>query len=456
MAAAKRRVLIVDDDESVRFGMRGYFETRGFDVTEASSVSDARTEFELHPPDSVVVDFQLPDGSALDLLPNFKHTAPDVPLVLLSGYATIDRAVRAMQAGAEHFLTKPVEMPVLAAVVERAIETRRLQRRQAAEQITNDRHRVEPFIGDSEPIRRLRLDARRVLASETPVLIYGPTGAGKGVLASWLHTNGLRAQEPFVDINCASLSREFLETELFGHRKGAFTGALNDKPGLLEVADGGTVFLDEIGDMDLAVQPKLLKVVEQGSFRRLGEVQDRHVDVRLIAATHHDLGALVRQKKFRDDLYFRINAFPLHVPALKDRREDIPLLAESILERLARDLGQKRVAISEDAERVLCRYDWPGNIRELRNVLERGLLRSHGVVLDAPAIVMPADVSASASPPIARRGGTLDDVERDYIEQVLREEHGLIDRVATRLGVSRSAVYYKARKHNITISKSRI
>jgi len=453
LAASKRRVLLVDDDEGARFGMRGYFETRGFDVTEAASVADARAEFEQRPPDSVVVDFQLPDGSALDLLPMFKQTAPDVPLVLLTGYGTIDRAVRAMQAGAEHFLTKPVEMPVLAAVVERAIENRRLQRREAAEQITNERHRVEPFIGESEPIRRLRLDARRVLASETPVLIYGPTGAGKGVLASWLHANGLRAQEPFVDINCASLSREFLETELFGHRKGAFTGALNDKPGLLEVADGGTVFLDEIGDMDLAVQPKLLKVVEQGSFRRLGEVQDRHVNVRLVCATHHDLGALVRQKKFRDDLYFRINAFPLHVPALRERGEDIPLLASRIAEELAQEIGRGHITIAPDAVEALTHYEWPGNIRELRNVLERALLIAGSMQISRDDLRFETAAGANGGHGEDPIDLTLDELERRHVTRVLSASSGKVEEAARRLGIPRSTLYQKLKQFGISLKR---
>jgi transcriptional regulator with PAS, ATPase and Fis domain len=221
------------------------------------------------------------------------------------------------------------------------------------------------------------------------------------------------------------------------------------------VAHRGTVFLDEIGDMDSQVQASLLKVLEEKRFRRLGDVKDRTVDVRLIAATHRDFRALVEENRFRHDLYYRISTLELFVPSLRERRDDIPLLAETILHSLARDLGQQNVTLSEDAQRVLSRYDWPGNIRELRNVLERGLLRSPGSVLDASALVMPADVAAPATVPIAKRSGTLDEVEREYIEQVLREENGLIDRVAERLGVSRSAVYYKARKHHITISKIR-
>ena len=297
-----------------------------------------------------------------------------------------------------------------------------------------------------------------MLRTDSPVLIHGETGTGKTVLAQWIHSHSRRAGEAFVDLNCAGISREFLETELFRHEKGAFTGAIATKQGLLEVAHRGTVFLDEIGDMDSQVQASLLKVLEEKRFRRLGDVKDRTVDVRLIAATHRELRSAVEERRFRQDLYYRISTLELTVPALRDRREDILILGESILERLARDLGQKRVSVGSDAERILTRYDWPGNIRELRNVLERALLRSHGDILDASALVMPTEspmaAGTSATIPVAR-SGTLEDVEREYIEQVLREESGSIDRVAGRLGISRSAVYYKARKHRIEISKIR-
>ena len=225
------------------------------------------------------------------------------------------------------------------------------------------------------------------------------------------------------------------------------------------MAHRGTVFLDEIGDMDTQVQASLLKVLEEKRFRRLGDVKDRTTDVRLIAATHRDFRSLVEESRFRQDLYYRISTLELFVPPLRERREDILMLAENILDRLARDLGQARLTITADAERVLCAYDWPGNIRELRNVLERALLRSHGTELDVSGIVTPSEpapaAATTAADNVVRRGGTLDDVERDYIEQVLREEKGAIDAVAARLGISRSAVYYKARKFGIEISKIR-
>jgi DNA-binding NtrC family response regulator len=452
----RNRVLLVDDEEGPRFGVRRFLKSHDFDVDEANDCATARVHFRSFRPDITILDFRLPDGTALDLIPEFRSIDSSA-LLVLTAYASIDAAVEAVKLGAEQFFTKPVELDALLVVIKRIIENQRNRQQALAGAVKSDaRNRVDPFLGVSDAIRDLRAKTDAVLRTDSPVLVHGETGTGKTVLARWIHSNGRRAGEAFIDLNCAGISREFLETELFGHEKGAFTGALSTKQGLLEVANRGTVFLDEIGDMDLQVQASLLKVLEEKRFRRLGDVKDRSVDIRLIAATHRELRSLVEERAFRHDLYYRISTLELNVPALRDRRDDIPILAQSILEGLARDLGQARVRISAAAERILCRYDWPGNIRELRNVLERALLRSHGEVLDAEQLVMPAEAPSPAqSSAGAARSGTLEDVERDYIEQVLREENGAIDRVADRLGVSRSAVYYKARKHGIEIAKVR-
>jgi DNA-binding NtrC family response regulator len=432
--------------------------SHGFEVDEADDCASARVKFRAFRPDVTVLDFRLPDGTALDLIPDFR-AVDDSALIVLTAYASIDTAVEAVKLGAEQFFTKPVELDALLVVIRRTIENQRnRQQVQAGAQSSETRRRIDPFLGRSKAIADLREKATAVLRTDSPLLIHGETGTGKTVLARWIHDRGRRAGEAFVDLNCAGISREFLETELFGHEKGAFTGATATKQGLLEVAHRGTVFLDEIGDMDTQVQASLLKVLEEKRFRRLGDVKDRTTDVRLIAATHRDFRTLVEESRFRQDLYYRISTLELFVPPLRERRDDILMLAENILDHLARDLGQARLTINAEAERVLCAYDWPGNIRELRNVLERALLRSHGTELDVSGIVTPSEPAPAAAPAadnVVRRGGTLDDVERDYIEQVLREEKGAIDAVAARLGISRSAVYYKARKFGIEISKVR-
>jgi DNA-binding NtrC family response regulator len=311
---------------------------------------------------------------------------------------------------------------------------------------------VYPFLGTSEAIRRLAEHARKVVAYDSPVLISGKTGSGKGVLAAWIHKNGLRADEPFMDLNCAGLSREFLETELFGHEKGAFTGAVTAKEGLLEVAHRGTLFLDEIGDMDPEVQPKLLKVLEEKRFRRMGDTRDRQVDVRLITATHRPLEALVKESRFRSDLYFRISTIPLVVPSLQERPEDILPLARYLLKRIGSDLGRgAEIELGPDAETALQNYRWPGNVRELKNVLERAVLLGNTRELSREDLFFAGPFS---DPPEAEGADlSLQELERRHIERVLRQQRGRVEAAARLLGVPRSSLYEKIKKHGIDPSR---
>jgi DNA-binding NtrC family response regulator len=438
----------VDDESAVRFGVREFLELRGFEVDEAETCRAAEERFRSAQPDAVVLDYLLPDGDALALMARLRTVDPSVPLVILTAHGSIELAVRAVKEGAEQFLTKPVELASLAVILERILEGRRERRTVLARRAREARSDVDPFFGTSAAIRGLAEQAARVAASESPVLIQGATGTGKGVLARWLHAHGSRAEEPFVDLNSAGLTREFLESELFGHEKGAFTGAVSSKPGLLEIAHRGTVFLDEIGDVHAEVQPKLLKVLEEKRFRRLGDVRDRRVDIRLVAATHHDLAELVREGRFRSDLYFRISTLPLRVPSLAERTEDIPLLAERLLAALARELGRGKVELSPAAADALARYAWPGNIRELRNVLERAVLLGSGERVEPRDLQFDADL-------VARDGDgasadlTLLALERRHIERVLRLAGGHVGRAAHRLGVPRSTLYEKIRRLGI-------
>jgi len=306
---------------------------------------------------------------------------------------------------------------------------------------------VDPFLGTSRSIQRLRDLAYKVALSESPVLILGETGSGKGVLANWLHANGNRSHEEFLDLNCAGLDREFLETELFGHEKGAFTSAFAAKPGLLEVANHGTVFLDEIGDVDLQVQPKLLKVLETGRFRRLGDVRDRFADVRLISATHRDLARDVREGRFRPDLFYRINIIVLEVPPLRSRYEDIPLLANYLLRCMAPQ--NELMELDGSAIDALCHYSWPGNIRELRNVLQRALLLAgSNLITERELHFFPAcseeAVTLQSAPDL-----TLRELEKTHIASVLAQEFGSVQRTAKRLGIPRSSLYNKLNRFGI-------
>jgi DNA-binding NtrC family response regulator len=444
---AKNKVLIVEDEFGVRFGIRDFLENKGFDVEEATNCQEAIGSFQASRPDAVFADYMLPDGNALELLPRLKSIDPAVPVVILTGHGSIDLAVRAIKEGAEQFLTKPIELPALLVILTRLLENARNRQKQLLRKTRQDREPPDPFIGTSAAIRSLAEQAHKVVSAESPILLLGETGTGKGVLAKWIHQNGPRADEAFVDLNCAGLSKEFLETELFGHEKGAFTGAVASKPGLLEVAHRGVVFLDEIGDMDASVQPKLLKSLEEKRIRRMGDVQDRRVDIHLIAATHIDLALAVREKTFRSDLYFRINTIPLAIPPLRERPEDIPLLARTLLKRLSTDVGRGPFELSEDAENTLRGYGWPGNIRELRNNLERAILLSDQPMLLARHFrfdsQLPADrVTIDTSL-------TLMEMEQRYIEQVLAEEKGRVEQAARRLGVPRSSLYQKIKKYGI-------
>jgi DNA-binding NtrC family response regulator len=447
------RILVVDDEVDVRIPLRRYLTGKGYEVLEADGTAAAQESAGKHPPDAAIVDFSLPDGDGLDVLRALKAQDASLPVILLTGHGTIDLAVKAIKEGAEQFLTKPVELPALQVVLERALETRRMRRVSAAGKTARARQAIDPFFGESAAIRKLAAQAGRVVSSSIPVLIQGETGTGKGVLALWLHGNGPRSDDPFVDLNCAGLARELLETELFGHEKGAFTGAVAAKPGLLEMAHRGTLFLDEIGDVELPVQAKLLKVVEDLRFRRLGDVRDRQVDVRLVAATHRDLGRLVQEEKFREDLYYRISAIPLVVPPLRERGEDVVLLARRLVGKISTELGRPGITLSPGTERALAAYSWPGNVRQLRNVLERAVLLSDDPVLRESDV---SDALVRSPPPSAgeqRESLSLAEAERRHIESVLRAEGGVVPRAAEVLGLSRSALYEKIKKHGLTARK---
>ena len=445
--SASHRILLVDDDAMVLSLLAEYLESHGYLIGLGDCRQEAEDLLKSGAFDAAILDYELPDGNALDILKWLRVTDTDVPVIILTGNATIDLAVRAIQEGAEHFLTKPVEMAALEVVLLRTLENRRNRRQQRLRRERRSASGLDPFVGRSAKIQELHEVASRLAKSDSPVRIHGETGTGKGVLARWLHDNSSRADEAFVDINCAGLSPEFLDSELFGHQRGAFTGATANKSGLLEVAHRGTVFLDEIGDVDMQVQPKLLKVLEEKRFRRLGEVRERDVDIRLIAASHQDLRKSIQEGRFREDLYFRINTLPLEIPPLRKRREDIAPLAETILSRFAQELGRPLATLSRNGVTSLENYAWPGNIRELRNVLERALLLSTGQTLTSSDLRF----EASSAPPQPSGGEipNLQEVERRHIERVLKRCNYTMSQAARVLEISRTTLYQKLKNHSI-------
>jgi len=443
---AKKSIVIGEDDQAIRGALSEFLESIDYEVIPAMNCAGIREAFRNSSPDAAILDYSLPDGTALDLLPQLKQSHPSVPLILLTGNGSVPLAVQAIKEGAEQFLTKPVEMAAIAVVLERALKNQRNFQKQLAGKAREKRESVDPFLGTSSAIREVAEQAERVCLSHCPILISGETGSGKGVLAKWVHDQSPRAEEPFVDLNCAGFGRELLETELFGHEVGAFTGAVQRKMGLLEVAQRGTVFLDEIGDMDLQIQPKLLKILEEKRFRRLGDVQERQLDVRLIAASHEDLVQLVQQKKFRSDLYFRVSTVVIRMPPLRERLEDIPILARYFFERVAVDLGRLHLTLSDQTIETMATYSWPGNIRELKNVIERAVLLAAGETIRSKDLHLEfkSEVAVGGESQL-----TLREIQRLHIQKALDAERGNVARAAARLGLTRSTLYNKMKTFGI-------
>ena len=442
------RALIVDDEEAIRFGITDFLHQHEFVTAEADSCASAMETCRRFLPDVIFLDYALPDGNALELLPRLKALSPSTPILILTAHASIDLAVDAIKAGAEQFLTKPVDLPALFVLLQRILEDQRNRNKQMARR-REAGIQLNPFVGPSPAIRRVQEHACRIAGGQRPILIQGETGTGKGVLAKWLHARGPRSEAAFVDLNCAGLSREFLESELFGHERGAFTGATAAKIGMFDVAHRGTLFLDEIGDVDANVQPKLLKVLEEKRFHRLGDVRDRVVDVQLIAASHRDLRTLVQERQFRSDLYFRISTLQIEIPPLRDRKEDIPDIVQDLIAVFAAERGLPPVRIAPDALRALQEYPWPGNIRELRNVLERAVLLCDGPELHERDLGFDLYGIDDVAEP-----ATMDDVERRHIVRTLQRLGSNVDAASKRLGIPRSSLYRKLKKYGIAIRRT--
>lgn len=449
----KATILIVDDDPAMLAAVSEYMEIEGHSVIQASDLKSAYQAIENSLPDIVITDYQLTDGDSLELLAKLKSMNVPTQCIVLTGYGTIELAVRAIKEGAEQFVTKPVQFSVLGSYVRACLEKQQSMRKQLARSLRTPRYDKNPFQGTSTVIRLLEEEVNKLVRTERPILIQGETGTGKGVLAEWIHKRGRRAEETLVDVNCAGLSKDLLESELFGYEKGAFTGASASKQGLIEAAHRGILFLDEVGEMDLLVQPKLLKVLENSRFRRLGDVRERTADIQVIAATNRNLLQSVREMKFREDLYFRMSTFQVRIPSLRERPEDIQSLANALLRDLAKDLARDQQELSKEAQAALKAYSWPGNIRELRNILERVALTCEEQVIQPEHLALAKQTHAEQHA-ATNTGATLEDVERQYISGILKEEQGKVARAATRLGIPRSTLYQKIKALGITTGRA--
>lgn len=438
------RILIVEDEEKLQRALELHLRSLGFEVVKAGSAEEALAEIDRA--DLILTDLRLPGMDGLELLSRIRLTNSVSPVVLMTAYGTVESAVEAMRKGASDFLTKPFSLDHLTTVVERALEMRALrdENRKLREELGH-RYDLQNIIGRSAPMQEVFQLVMRVAAAKSTVLIAGESGVGKDLIARAIHYHSARRERPFVKINCTAIPENLMESELFGYEKGAFTGASSAKPGKFEEANTGTVFLDEIGDVTPAVQVKLLRILQERQFERLGSNKTISIDVRVIAATNQDLRAALEQGTFREDLFYRLNVVPINMPPLRKRKEDIPFLAEYFLGKYSREAGRPMEGFTAEALRILESHHWPGNVRELENVVERAVVLSRGKQLDAADIRIddlhrrPTASEDQFLPP----GMSLDDYERYLIQEAMRRAEGNKSQAARLLGLTRNAFRYR-------------
>lgn len=444
--STRQRALIVDDEPDIRELLEITLGRMKLDTRSARNVKEAREWLAREPFDLCLTDMRLPDGTGLELVQHIQQRHPQVPVAMITAYGSLDTAINALKAGAFDFLTKPVDLGRLRELVTTAL---RIRSANDAEGPVDTR-----LLGDSPPMRALRNQIQKLARSQAPVYISGESGSGKELVARLIHEQGPRAEQPFIPVNCGAIPSELMESEFFGHKKGSFTGAIEDKLGLFQAANGGTLFLDEVADLPLTMQVKLLRAIQEKAVRAVGGQQELIVDVRILCATHKDLAAEVAAGRFRQDLFYRLNVIELRVPPLRERREDIPLLAETMLRRLSEGTGIAPTRLSDDALDKLKSYRFPGNVRELENMLERAhtlcedeqIKASDLRLADTPCST---DAGEASLAQIDNLEDYLEDIERKLIMQALEETRWNRTAAAQRLGLTFRSMRYRLKKLGI-------
>ena len=444
------RILVVDDEQLVRWSLRERLTAEGHDVVEAATAEEAvdRSRDDI---DLIFLDFKLPDGDGLSVLRKVKERTPDLPVILMTAFSTIENAVEAMKLGAFHYVNKPFNLDEVLLLAEKALETVSLRREVVALRSSQGRdYGFDAIVGASPAMMRVKELLSKVASSPaSTVLLTGETGTGKDLAAKAIHYNSSRAARPFVNITASALPEQLLESELFGHERGAFTDARQQKRGLFETADGGTVFLDEIGEMTVGLQSKLLRFLEEKTFKRVGGLTDIRVDVRVIAATNRDLEKEVKGGTFREDLFYRLQVMPVGLPSLRERRGDVELLAKFYINRFNGEFRKHVRGLSTAAQEVLDRYAWPGNVRELRNAIERAMLLADRPQLEPQDFTtLTRTVSATAFT-LPAEGVNLEEVERQLVVQALERANNNQTRAAELLGLNRDQVRYRMEKFGL-------
>lgn len=448
----KGRILVADDDLGMRETLEAVLVEDGYEVNPASNGAETLQVLERNSFDIMLLDLKMPDCTGLELLSQVKRLAPDMAVIMMTAYGTVKIAVEAVKQGAFDFITKPFELGEMRLTIQKALEMQRLaHENRELRLMLKEKFIFKNIVGASPKMQGVFEVIRKVVNYDVTILICGESGTGKELVAQAIHHNSSRRDKPFVKLNCAALPETLLESELFGYEKGAFTGAIASKPGRFELAEGGTLFLDEIGDTSLNMQAKLLRVLQEKEFERVGGKETLRVDVRIVAATNKDLKREVEAKRFREDLYYRLNVVPVHLPPLRERKEDIPALVHHFLKELNLLFQKDFSAVSPEAMACLLRYHWPGNVRELRNVLEKAVLLGEGKTISLEHLPeelrgLDADVSRVGR---AAEPASLDHLEKEHIYQVLREVRWNQSKAAELLGIHRNTLRKKIERFNL-------